>query len=68
MAYSTPLTFEQIRTLSEFMRATDETNPMVAMTVPPEFVTALRAAVEVAMEDYDNRVLADHYAEELAAE
>jgi hypothetical protein len=66
MTYSTPLTFEQIRTLSEFLRATDGTE--VAMTVPPEFVTALRAAVEVAMEDYDNRVLADHYAEELEAE
>ncbi len=68
MTYSTPLTFEQIRTLAEFMRATDEINPMVAMTVPPEFVTALRAAVEVAMEDYDNRVLAERHAEELAAE
>jgi hypothetical protein len=66
MTYSTPLTFEQICTLAEFMHATDGTE--VAMTVPPEFVTALRAAVEVAMEDYDNRVLADHYAEELAAE
>jgi hypothetical protein len=66
MTYATPLTFEQIRTLAEFMRATDETE--VAMTVPPEFVTALRAAVEVAMEDYDDRILADRYAEELAAE
>jgi hypothetical protein len=66
MTYSTPLTFEQIRTLVDFMRATDGTE--VAMTVPPEFVTALRAAVEIAMEDYDNRVLADHYAEELEAE
>lgn len=66
MTYATPLTFEQICLLSEFMRATDDTE--VAMTVPPEFVTALRAAVEVAMEDYDNRVLAERYAEELAAE
>lgn len=66
MTYAIPLTFEQIRTLAEFMRATDDTE--VAMTVPPEFITALRAAVEVAMEDYDNRVLADRYAEELAAE